>query len=426
MLSMVRAGVAAAMLLVTPLILAPLAANAADKPFQNKDLADSAITLEAQIKSDAGTQTKPVAQVRRDADAAFSRNDFRAGMALLGQIVAAAPNDSTTWLRLARAIMQIKPADDKERKLLLERASTAAYIAYQRTTNRDRGGGQPRTSRQCAGPPRRVAAGARSVAVSLELREVAESAANTRGCANSTASACSITASMPTRLRRGPASSSRRTCRSVPTSRRSSQLPAPTSRRYRPPRSSFASRACARRKLHRHVARRTAVGGARDAVEIGGFCGLCARPEALGALCYDGLRAAAHRSARHSGDQHQHPRDRGRDLPHRRPQSHRYHRRPTITTAAIFSAVSAVTRSSSSGRLAASRCGRASWRSKSPPLNADVTTAFPVDQAVGELKPGVYIMVAQPQETKRRQQLRFAGDAMVHRFRSRPYRIFRQ
>ena len=136
MLSMIRAGVAAALLVVVPLIFVPFAASAADKPFQNKDLADSAITLEAQIKSDAGTQTKLVAQVRRDADAAFSRNDFRAGMALLGQIVAAAPNDSTTWLRLARAIMQIKPTDDKERKLLLERASTAGYIAYQRTANR--------------------------------------------------------------------------------------------------------------------------------------------------------------------------------------------------------------------------------------------------------------------------------------------------
>ena len=38
--------------------------------------------------------------------------------------------------------------------------------------------------------------------------------------------------------------------------------------------------------------------------------------------------------------------------------------------------------------------------SNQAPLNADVTTAFPVDQAVGELKPGVYVMVAQPQETK--------------------------
>jgi uncharacterized protein YfaS (alpha-2-macroglobulin family) len=30
------------------------------------------------------------------------------------------------------------------------------------------------------------------------------------------------------------------------------------------------------------------------------------------------------------------------------------------------------------------------------PLNAEVTTAFPVDQTVGDLKPGVYVMSAEP------------------------------
>src|SRR5271170_3331334 len=99
MISFIRAGVSAALL-----VAASLTANAAEKPFQNSDLADSAITLEAQIKSDAGTPVKPLPQVRRDADAAFTKNDFRAGMALLGQIVAAAPNDGATWLRLARTI----------------------------------------------------------------------------------------------------------------------------------------------------------------------------------------------------------------------------------------------------------------------------------------------------------------------------------
>src|SRR5579863_4672419 len=131
---LIRAGLAAALLCVAPFVAA--SANAAEKPFQNSDLADAAITLEAQIKSDAGAATKPLPQIRKDADAAFAKNDFRAGMALLGEIVAAAPNDSTTWLRLARTIMQIRPSDDKEKALLLERASTAAYIAYQRTTNR--------------------------------------------------------------------------------------------------------------------------------------------------------------------------------------------------------------------------------------------------------------------------------------------------
>ena len=33
-------------------------------------------------------------------------------------------------------------------------------------------------------------------------------------------------------------------------------------------------------------------------------------------------------------------------------------------------------------------------------LNADITTAFPVDQAVGDLVPGVYVMVAEPKPNK--------------------------
>jgi alpha-2-macroglobulin len=112
-------------------------AHAADKPFQNSDLANSAIQLEAQIKSDAGAPAKPVAQLRKDADAAFAKNDFRNGMALLGQIVASEPNDATTWLRLSRTVMQIRPANDQEKAPLLEKAATAAYIAYQRTNNRN-------------------------------------------------------------------------------------------------------------------------------------------------------------------------------------------------------------------------------------------------------------------------------------------------
>jgi hypothetical protein len=129
-----RAGLVAAVAAVC-LTVAAFAANAADKPFANDGLANSAIELEAQIKSDAGVATKPVAQLRHDADTAFSKNDFRTGMAVLGQIVAAAPSDAATWLRLARTIQQIRPANDAERATFLERASTAAYIAYQRAGN---------------------------------------------------------------------------------------------------------------------------------------------------------------------------------------------------------------------------------------------------------------------------------------------------
>jgi alpha-2-macroglobulin len=130
MLAFVRGAVAAALVL---LLSAP--AIAADKPFHRDDLADAAIKLEAQIKAEAGQVTKSAAALRREADAAFQRNDFRTGMQILGQIVAVAPDDSANWLRLAKSVLQIRPSNDRERNLLLERAATAAYIAYQRTSN---------------------------------------------------------------------------------------------------------------------------------------------------------------------------------------------------------------------------------------------------------------------------------------------------
>src|SRR5215468_6560046 len=131
MLRFVRAGLAAAFL---AFVLS--SAIAADKPLKQGALDEAAIKLEAQIKSDAGTVTKPPAALKRDADAAFQKNDFRSGMLVLGQLVAVAPDDASSWLRLAHTILQIKPRDDREKVLLLDRASTAAYIAYARADDR--------------------------------------------------------------------------------------------------------------------------------------------------------------------------------------------------------------------------------------------------------------------------------------------------
>lgn len=112
-----------------------ISAHAADKAFRRDELADSAIKLEAQIKSEAGPVAKSAATLRTDADAAFKRSDFRAGLQTLGQIVAIAPDDSANWLRLAKTIFQIRPATSSETTFLRERAATAAYIAYQRAGN---------------------------------------------------------------------------------------------------------------------------------------------------------------------------------------------------------------------------------------------------------------------------------------------------
>jgi len=134
MIGLARAAAVCATL-VLGLVLGLVSAQAADKAFKRDDLADSAIKLEAQIKAEAGPVGKSAATLRTDADAAFKRNDFRTGLQILGQIAATTPEDSGNWLKLARTIFLIKPSNTSEQIFFLERASTAAYIAYQRASN---------------------------------------------------------------------------------------------------------------------------------------------------------------------------------------------------------------------------------------------------------------------------------------------------
>ena len=156
------------------LALGLVTAQAADKAFKRDDLADSAVKLEAQIKSEAGSVAKTNATLKTDADAAFKRSDFRTGLQLLGQIAAVAPDDSGNWLRLARAIFQIAPKNSSEQTFLLERASTAAYLAYQRAGSAGEEAdalavlGRAMSERKLWRPA------LDSLRLSLDLREVAE------------------------------------------------------------------------------------------------------------------------------------------------------------------------------------------------------------------------------------------------------------
>ena len=97
MLASVRAGFAAALV-----AFVSFTASAADKPFQRSDLADSAVRLETQIKTESGQVAKPVGTLRSEAEAAFAKRDFRAGMQTLAQIVSVAPREAGNWLRLSR------------------------------------------------------------------------------------------------------------------------------------------------------------------------------------------------------------------------------------------------------------------------------------------------------------------------------------
>jgi len=167
-------GLARAVALCATLAFGLVAAEAADKAFKRDDLADQAIKLEAQIKSEAGPVAKSGASLRSDADAAFRRNDFRTGLQILGQIAATSPEDAGNWLKLARTIFQIRPANASEQTFLMERASTAAYIAYQRAGNaQDESDALAVLGRSMA--ERKLWRPALdSLRLSLELREVAD------------------------------------------------------------------------------------------------------------------------------------------------------------------------------------------------------------------------------------------------------------
>ncbi|MFZ2158777.1 MAG: alpha-2-macroglobulin [Bradyrhizobium sp.] len=167
-------GLVRAAALCATLVLGLVTAQAADKAFKRDDLADSAVKLEAQIKSEAGAVAKTNATLKTDADAAFKRSDFRTGLQILGQIAATTPEDSANWLKLARTIFQIRSASSNEQTFLLERASTAAYIAYQRAGNAGEEAdalavlGRAMSERKLWRPA------LDSLRLSLDLREVAE------------------------------------------------------------------------------------------------------------------------------------------------------------------------------------------------------------------------------------------------------------
>src|SRR5438034_10275971 len=93
-------GLVRAAALCATLALGLTAAGAADKAFKRDELADSAVKLEAQIKSEAGPVGKSSATLRNDADAAFRPPDLRGGFQILGQVAATTPEDRGHWPKL--------------------------------------------------------------------------------------------------------------------------------------------------------------------------------------------------------------------------------------------------------------------------------------------------------------------------------------
>ena len=106
---------------------------AAEKTFQDAALDDAAITLAADLKDAAGTIAKPIAALKQEADALAS-GDLAGAANIYAQIVTVAPNDASSWRRLAELWLLIPVTEEDDGSTRTEQARTAAYIAYQRAT----------------------------------------------------------------------------------------------------------------------------------------------------------------------------------------------------------------------------------------------------------------------------------------------------
>ena len=351
------------------------------------------------------------------------KNDVRNGVLLLGQIVAVAPNESANWLRLARAILQIRSPTSASARCCSSapRPPPTSPISAPATATRRRKAsailGRTFADRRMWRPA------LDALRLSLELREVADVRAAVRADARGSRLPharlfgrfrCGLAARLLPVLR-GAAGQAHR----LLAVRRAS--PARTSRRCRRRRSSSASRGC------KH--------GERYSVTL--RAGLPSTVKETLSKSADFTIYVRDRKpfVRFTGKAYVLPRTGQRgipvvsvnteavniaDLSGRRPQPDR-----APCSAAISSATSTATSSSGSAK---SR-GLKVWKGElavEPTLNADVTTAFPVDQAVGTLQPGVYVMAAEPAKAKDAGRHEDRADPVVHRLRPRAGRVFRQ
>ena len=107
---------------------------AAQKNFHDDALDDAAITLEADLKDEAGTIAKPLAKLKQEAEALLKSQDLEGAANIYVQIVTVAPKDAKSWRRLADIWLLIPATEEDDGSTRIERARTASYIAYQRAT----------------------------------------------------------------------------------------------------------------------------------------------------------------------------------------------------------------------------------------------------------------------------------------------------
>lgn len=109
----------------------------AQKAYVRPDLASDGQRLEERLKREVAVGQRPFATLLRDGNAALNRGDARAALPLANAAAVAEPANPGGWRLMAQAASAIEPRDYRERYELRERAINAAYLAYQRSTSRN-------------------------------------------------------------------------------------------------------------------------------------------------------------------------------------------------------------------------------------------------------------------------------------------------
>src|SRR5215510_12787983 len=118
--------------------MAVASAALAQKSYVNDNLASDAVRLETALRTEGSLLVggKPLDQLKREAAAFMGRSNYRDAVARYTAIVALDPKDYAAWLGFARAAVAIDPQDYRERYTQRDRATVAAYAAYQRATSK--------------------------------------------------------------------------------------------------------------------------------------------------------------------------------------------------------------------------------------------------------------------------------------------------
>ncbi|SFK17148.1 alpha-2-macroglobulin family protein [Methylocapsa palsarum] len=120
-----------------PLIGPATAQSSPPSTFVDADLASEAIRLEDRLIREAGGAAKrPIAQLRKEGQQALARSDAKTALSALGAAVAVNPKDPGGWLAYSRAALALANDNDNNRYELQQTGTTAAYIAYQRSTSK--------------------------------------------------------------------------------------------------------------------------------------------------------------------------------------------------------------------------------------------------------------------------------------------------